>query len=896
MGASKQPDPAPEITDWLAAGGLVVAASERAARALQNQFHRSRRAQNLSAWPSPAIFHWQTFLRTAWQDFAVPTESRLILDALQEQSLWASLIGSAETVATVLEGPRNRMAALAMSAHNLLCSYSPQHLRRSARSGWEHDAASFSSWLGAFDDACRSANLISPARLPLELAPLLENATAPRPPLLLAGFDRILPSQRRLFEAWGRWQQTAQSTPTTEVSFYSAADRQSELAACALWCKLQLAANPAANLLVITEDLATRRGEIERAFLNISDSLSTAPLFEFSLGIPLSQVALARGASLFLHWLSAAISENELDWLLSTGQLAASPEESIALQTFVRNLRDRSLERPRWSIHAFLSQPLRASLPTFFVARIQRAHARLKQNDQRAKAPLEWAELAPQLLQDAGWPGHRPLASAEFQASDRFQQALESCAALGFDGRRLRWSEFLDLLAQALDQTLFAPESRYAPIQITGPSESAGLTADAVWFMGASESTWPASGSLHALLPLEVQRAASMPHATAQLDWELSRAITARLLASAPRVCFSYARQSDNTETRPSRLIEQLARHQELPDELKPCAVPSPLTVIFEDASLVPFPPGKVEGGSAVLTQQSQCAFKAFATARLGASHWDPAQPSLTPSQRGQLLHAVLHAIWSGPPAGLASLSDLKAVPDVSGFVQTHVHQVLAQKLPGSVRERMPHRYLELEAIRLTRLVTEWLAYESTRVHFEVHKTEAERPITVGSLTFDLRLDRLDRLTDGTLLVIDYKTGNVSPSSWELPRPDDVQLPLYAGFALEPADLIGGLVFAKVRSGKDQCFSGFVGDARTTLKADLGSTTSLVKYPFTAEQLDAWKEEIEKLAVDFLAGRADVNPSNYPNTCEHCGLQSLCRVAEKRALLETESVNEAADE
>ena len=33
--------------------------------------------------------------------------------------------------------------------------------------------------------------------------------------------------------------------------------------------------------------------------------------------------------------------------------------------------------------------------------------------------------------------------------------------------------------------------------------------------------------------------------------------------------------------------------------------------------------------------------------------------------------------------------------------------------------------------------------------------------------------------------MIDYKSGDVSPKSWELPRPDDVQLPLYAGFALD---------------------------------------------------------------------------------------------------------------
>jgi hypothetical protein len=39
-----------------------------------------------------------------------------------------------------------------------------------------------------------------------------------------------------------------------------------------------------------------------------------------------------------------------------------------------------------------------------------------------------------------------------------------------------------------------------------------------------------------------------------------------------------------------------------------------------------------------------------------------------------------------------------------------------------------------------------------------------------------------------------------------------------------------------------------------------------------------WRRSIEQLARDFLAGRADVNPRKYPETCERCGLQTLCRI------------------
>jgi ATP-dependent helicase/DNAse subunit B len=208
----------------------------------------------------------------------------------------------------------------------------------------------------------------------------------------------------------------------------------------------------------------------------------------------------------------------------------------------------------------------------------------------------------------------------------------------------------------------------------------------------------------------------------------------------------------------------------------------------------------------------------------------------------------------------------------------------------------MPRRYLELEGQRLTHLVSEWLAYEATRADFEVIETEAQRTISLASLSFDVRLDRTDRLNDDSLLVIDYKSGLVSPNSWALPRPDDVQLPLYATCARAPGEVLGGLVFAKVRTGKDQGFAGFVGDARATLLPDLGASAALVKNPLSAEQLDGWRDKIEKLAHDFLGGRAEVDPRDYPGTCESCGLQTICRITENRALLESEEDEEGADE
>ena len=228
-----------EIDAWLRTGGLVVTASERAARFLTAAFHRARRAEGLTAWPTPNIQDWQSFVRNAWNERSF--DGRLVLNTLQEQSLWAGIVAAGGHGAAQLEGPRHRLANLAVDAHNLLCGYAPQLLNEGARRAWQQDAAAFSAWLAEFDETCRAGNLTSAARLPLELIEALEGDSSPRAPLLLAGFDRIMPTQRRLFDAWGSWAEAPLGEAATQVEFHLAADPATELAACALWCNRALA-------------------------------------------------------------------------------------------------------------------------------------------------------------------------------------------------------------------------------------------------------------------------------------------------------------------------------------------------------------------------------------------------------------------------------------------------------------------------------------------------------------------------------------------------------------------------------------------------------------------------------------------------------------------------------
>jgi probable DNA repair protein len=894
MGANQ----AREIDAWLRDGGIVVAASDRAARAIASAYHRARLEEGKRAWAAPEILSWQHFASREWERRT--NDGRLVLNTLQEQAIWTEIVAAGGHAATTLEAGRQRLAAMAMNAHALLCSYAVSLLDRNRRRGWSGDAAAFGDWLENFDAACQSAHAVSEARVPLELTTMLRDEAGARSPLLLAAFDRLQPVQQDLFEDWGNWRQVAEGKPAEPTRFYEARDREAELTACALWCKGRLAENPEAKLLVVTQDLATRRGVMERAFLEHGNG---SRQFEFSLGVPLVEIGVARSAVMLLRWLDGMLQEHELDWLLSTGFAVAAQTEGDPLQARMRELRRRNKQRTRWTLNTFLQQSAKPAIPEGWMRRMRGAQQQLQSTARRDRSPLEWAELAPRLLAETGWPGERRVSGAEFQAMRRLQEAVELCGSLGFHGRQISWKDYLAELERVVQDTLFSTESQDAPIMIAGPSESAGLSADAIWFLGASEDAWPAKGNLHPLLPPDVQRKAQMPHASPQLDWEAGRAVTSRLLHTAPKMFFSYPRQTEGVDARPSRLVAQFAGLPEpIPAELSPPAGPAPRTIRYEDEFAIPLrrvsdaeDTSAVRGGATLLKTQSQCAFRAFATNRLGAEEWQPAEVGLSAAVRGQLLHSVMHAIWGGPPHGIRSWEELHRIPDRPAFVAERVEEVMRNEVPDVARE-LPPRYLALEAKRLTRLVANWLDYEAARLPFAVTATELKSVVNVGGLKLDLRLDRIDRLNDGSLLVVDYKTGDISPRVWDTPRPEDVQLPLYGGFALEPGSELGGLVFAKIRAG-DASFAGRVGDASATLGAGLPNAAALAKYPLSAEQLMDWRSEILRLTRDYLEGRADVDPIDTKTTCNWCGLQSLCRIHEKPVLATEEQEEEMeADE
>jgi RecB family exonuclease len=269
-----------------------------------------------------------------------------------------------------------------------------------------------------------------------------------------------------------------------------------------------------------------------------------------------------------------------------------------------------------------------------------------------------------------------------------------------------------------------------------------------------------------------------------------------------------------------------------------------------------------MRGGTRVLADQAACPFRAFARWRLGAEALEAPPEGPDAMARGMLLHDFMKRLWD-------RVRDRKSLnQDLAPFIDAAARE--AVKGAG-----LDGRFAELERARLAKLAADWLELESKREEFEVVALEEKRDITVSKLTFSGRIDRMDRLADGSHLLIDYKTSKrLSPQMWMDARPDEPQLPLYALGAKED---IGAVAFARVRAG-DMRFMGF-----SRKKDQVPGVKQALDWKSLLSQ---WKASLETLAQGFAAGDARVDPKRGLDTCANCDLQPLCRVHERLSALE----------
>jgi hypothetical protein len=305
----------------------------------------------------------------------------------------------------------------------------------------------------------------------------------------------------------------------------------------------------------------------------------------------------------------------------------------------------------------------------------------------------------------------------------------------------------------------------------------------------------------------------------------------------------------------------------------------------IDDSELPALPSHEVGGGASVLKLQAACGFLAFAELRLRATEPKSSTMGFDAGESGSMLHRVLQFFWKK----VETQDKLRSMSWVER--DEMLTRALDAALPSRlhVHDGWDRAYLWLQKQRLRSLLQQWLDQELQRGPFAVSDVERKELVTVGPLTLEVRVDRIDAVEDG-LFLVDYKTGaDVDTKQWTGPRPDDPQLPLYT--LLAEADELKGVAFARVRAGRDMKWQGY--QAEEGILPLSRSKTNIRDIASLAEE---WRETLVRLAEDFAAGKADVFPKSYEKNCTRCAQRLLCRVDPSSLLGISDDVDEEAED
>lgn len=841
-------------------------------------------ATGAQAWLPLDVLPWEAWLEREWRrcrDLGAAGCDYHLLGVAQERLVWEQVTGSLPGLDALLMP--GQAAREAMHAWALVKDYAISRQTLTGRMG--PDTRLFVAAADRFTERCRQQGWALPADLAWQYAAAIQGGTQMPGRLLLAGFERFTPAQSHLLECLrGAGVDIRTWSPRMSAArprVLACADPLGELSAAAEWAAATVRARPDAVIGLVLLDLEQRRDAIVDALGDAMAPAQVLPGFvheprawNLSLGLPLSEWSLIDTALLSLALCLRRGGHTDIGRLLRSPYLGDGLSEAGQRALLDVWLREQGVVELDLSGLLRLSSGDAASHrpPVPALAECLQKVDALDVGGGELRSMDAWAGLFGRVLSAFGWPGDRPLSSAEFQTVTKWRELLARLAGLATVSGRVRGTVALEQLRRMAADTMFQPETPAAPVQVLGLLEMPGMHFDALWVGGVHDQAWPRPLRPNPLLPVRLQREAGMPRCCPQTELEFARTQHRAMTDAADELIFSWPRAEQDEALRPSSLLRGLPTTDASPLRagLAHVLQASGRLQALHDYRMRPWPPAvTVRGGSGVLRSQSACPFQAQARYRLRATEIPVPTPGISPLQSGQIVHLALQTLWRQwrSPAQARAIEAGARRDAVDAALASAVRRTL-----GGVADVIP-AMLELEQMRWRERILCLLDQDLQRGPFRIEALEADSEGQLGGLGFRMRLDRVDRLEDGDLLYLDYKTGKAAVSDWLGERPREPQLPMYAVLG-PPA--VGGVSFASLAVGD----VGYRGLARHEI-AGTGIRSPAADRRVDAADWDAlrhrWERDLSRLADAFAAGDARVDPRRSSDDCRWCQLSILCR-------------------
>jgi probable DNA repair protein len=838
----------------------VITPSPLLASVVAQQFSAYQLARGLDSWQRPAIYSVNAWLAACWQEARYNAiDIPLLLSPPQERVLWQRIIEEQHPDLFDL----NAIASMARRSAQLLAEW---HIPFEGDLWNDHqDAEQFQVWHQRFRSRCHEEGWITRSDIWHLLPKWIMAGHCRLDRVVFAGFSTITPALEELKRSLGNRGATepiSSQRPQQLVPAKSCVDFNHEIEQAARWARAMFEQQPSRSIGIFVPDLSTHRALVRRSFEQVfypSAALgpghTDASIFQITGRAPLKDHPLIASALLLLELAHPRIRHADASAILRCPFITGAAAERSARA--LADLRLRRLREPDIS----LSQMEWATKECPVLTRLWPAVRRALRGGSKLLELPAWSEFIGDLLEAVGWPGDAELTLQEQELVESWKNALSVLATLGLVSGEVPYGTALWHLGQLLTAAGSEIGDWFSPVQILDAADASGLEFDCTFLTGLSDETWPLAIQFTPLVPLKLQRMHDVPGSSpASAQRERDR-MTESLFSTAPDVLSTYSgrlspvaqRFAKETTTDFPGWGGNLPRQSYTPTSLDG----------IEDEQAPPYrPTQQSRGGTYIIKAQSLCPFRAFAEMRLNASTLEDACFGLDARERGSGLHKALQLVWQQlqTQARLRSMTD----DQLRRLVTEAVSQAVKIEQDSPFREQN----VLAERERLEELILDWLRIERNRKQpFTVETTEQERSFKMAGLDLRLRIDRVDRLKNGKLVLIDYKSGEPKLKQLEGDRPAEPQLLVYAAAMEQDVD---GIFFGQLKP-RDLRGVGFsrqkhFSDRTAKLKDDWDSFMQESRF------------NIERIARGFMEGLAAVHP--IKGACDYCSMGPFCRVHE----------------
>ncbi|MFP4084697.1 MAG: PD-(D/E)XK nuclease family protein [Desulfonatronovibrio sp.] len=876
-------------------GAALLSSTRRLSRHLVELYGIFQQNQENMVWETPAIMPLSSWLEKCF--FSVKDETKpFLLTSEQEETLWQDII--AQAVPEQQFPGSGELSRTAAKAWKIFSGYKLPWTEIASSNDQEIQA--FVQWAGVFQNTCADKNLLSGSQLPVFMIRLLKQSLfIPPGDIILAGFYEFDPVQT---EFLGELRKRGVNVyvldhripdSNTFKTEFSAFDSEAETAA--RWALNLILQNPDARIGIVVPDLTRLRPRLVRVFDHVfhpetiySPAEPEKRAFNVSLGVPLGHYPLARGAVIMLELLSQTRWDlQKLAVMLNSPFIRAGETEFFARASLDREVRRNSqpsrLAREVLDLAGQPGKPYYCPVLTEIIIQARQTMPA----PEKEQSPARWAELFSELLKKAGWPGSRKLNSFEHQTFQAFQEELSRLSGLEKVIGSITCAQALDKFKNLLETRIFQPESPEAGVQVLGLFETAGLEFDHLWIMNLNADVFPPPSKPNPLLPVDLQRKHQTPGASPGRELDLATRIMTSLLGSSPEIILSYSSQDQDREILESPFLADIkpVDHQRICPEysapvLNPADLKSELQSVSDDYGL-PLEDSRLSGGARAFQNQALCPFKAYAAHRLCVRAPEEPVFALSALDRGNLVHKALMRVWQE----IGSLEELREMiqEDCLGALVDEAAFLTVTEFQKQGHAFFTPEFMTLEQKRLSFLVLNWLERELERKEFEVESLEKSEYVHIGGIRIKTRMDRLDRLKNGQVIIIDYKTGagiDKVDSMWMGERITEPQLPVYS---YNLGDKTSGVVLAQVNPRAFR-FHGIISSDEIASSGNRLKTPDQLSMTAMTDIINQWSEKLEKISQEIKDGLARVDPLEQSGgkTCRYCDFMPLCRIKEHR--------------